>query len=49
MSALYNQVRDGACDLKTAGELANITGKYPERHGVIRPGLPVAPAAPVQT
>ena len=31
------------------GFYANITGKYPERHGVIRPGLPVAPAAPVQT
>lgn len=28
MSALYNQVRDGICDLKLAGELANITGKY---------------------
>jgi hypothetical protein len=28
MSALYNQVRDGTCDLKLAGELANITGKY---------------------
>lgn len=28
MSALYNQVRDGVCDLKLAAELANITGKY---------------------
>jgi hypothetical protein len=28
MSALYDQVRDGTCDLKLAGELANITGKY---------------------
>lgn len=28
MSALYNQVRDGSCDLKLASELANITGKY---------------------
>lgn len=28
MSALYDQVRDGTCDLKVAGELANITGKY---------------------
>jgi hypothetical protein len=28
MSLLYNQVRDGSCDLKLAGELANITGKY---------------------
>jgi len=28
MSILYDQVRDGGCDLKLAGELANITGKY---------------------
>lgn len=28
MSALYDQVRDGTCDLKVAGELANITGKF---------------------
>ena len=28
MSELYDQVRDGTCDLKVAGELANITGKY---------------------
>ena len=28
MSELYDQVRDGTCDLKLAGELANITGKY---------------------
>ena len=28
MSALYDQVRNGSTDLKTASELANITGKY---------------------
>ena len=28
MSWLYEQVKAGACDLKTAGELANITGKF---------------------
>lgn len=28
MSALYEQVRSGECDLKLAAELANITGKY---------------------
>lgn len=28
MSELYDQVRDGSCDIKLAGELANITGKY---------------------
>lgn len=28
MSTLYDQVRDGSCDLKLASELANITGKY---------------------
>lgn len=28
MSQLYEQVREGAVDLKLAGELANITGKY---------------------
>lgn len=28
MSALYDQVRDGTTDIKTASELANITGKY---------------------
>lgn len=28
MSELYEQVRNGECDLKLAGELANITGKY---------------------
>ncbi|SES08318.1 hypothetical protein [Sphingobium sp. YR768] len=28
MSALYEEVRSGTCDLKIAAELANITGKY---------------------
>lgn len=28
MSELYEQVKAGECDLKLAGELANITGKY---------------------
>jgi hypothetical protein len=28
MSALYEEVRSGQTDLKTASELANITGKY---------------------
>lgn len=28
MSELYEQVKSGACDLRLAGELANITGKY---------------------
>ena len=28
MSALYEQVRDGDCDLRVASELSNITGKY---------------------
>jgi hypothetical protein len=28
MSALYDEVRDGACELKTASELANIAGKF---------------------
>lgn len=28
MSDLYEQVKSGACDLRLAGELANITGKY---------------------
>lgn len=28
MSALYDEVRAGSTDLKTASELANITGKY---------------------
>lgn len=28
MSDLYEQVRDGDCDLRVASELANITGKY---------------------
>ena len=28
MSDLYEQVKSGACDLKLAAELANITGKY---------------------
>jgi len=28
MSALYDQVRDGTTELKTASELANIAGKY---------------------
>ena len=28
MSELYEQVKSGDCDLKLAGELANITGKY---------------------
>lgn len=28
MSDLYEQVRSGSMDLKVAGELANITGKY---------------------
>ena len=28
MSWLYEQVKNGDCDLKTAGELANITGKF---------------------
>lgn len=28
MSELYDQVRSGSCDLKLAGELANITGKF---------------------
>lgn len=28
MSDLYEQVKNGECDLKLAGELANITGKY---------------------
>lgn len=28
MSDLYEQVKAGDCDLKLAGELANITGKY---------------------
>lgn len=28
MSELYEQVKAGDCDLKLAGELANITGKY---------------------
>ena len=28
MSDLYDQVRSGQVDLKTAGELANISGKF---------------------
>lgn len=28
MSDLYEQVKSGGTDLKLAGELANITGKY---------------------
>jgi hypothetical protein len=28
MSALYDQVRDGSCELKTAAELSNIAGKF---------------------
>jgi hypothetical protein len=28
MSELYDQVRDGTTELKTASELANIAGKY---------------------
>lgn len=28
MSDLYEQVKNGDCELKLAGELANITGKY---------------------
>ena len=28
MSVLYDQVRAGQVDLKTAGELANISGKF---------------------
>lgn len=28
MSELYEQVKAGDCDLRLAGELANITGKY---------------------
>jgi hypothetical protein len=28
MSELYEQVKNGECDLKLAGELSNITGKY---------------------
>ncbi len=28
MSDLYDKVRTGRCDLKTAAELANIAGKY---------------------
>jgi hypothetical protein len=28
MSELYEQLKSGDCDLKLAGELANITGKY---------------------
>lgn len=28
MSELYEQVKSGECDIKMAGELANITGKY---------------------
>jgi hypothetical protein len=28
MSELYDQVRAGQVDLKTAGELANISGKF---------------------
>lgn len=28
MSALYDAVKNGECDLKLAAELANITGKY---------------------
>ena len=28
MSDLYEQVKSGTCDLKLAGELANITGKF---------------------
>lgn len=28
MSQLYEEVKAGTCDLKLAGELANITGKY---------------------
>jgi hypothetical protein len=28
MSQLYEEVRAGTCELKVAGELANITGKY---------------------
>lgn len=28
MSELYDQVREGGCDLKLAAELANITGKF---------------------
>lgn len=28
MSELYEQVKSSDCDLKLAGELANITGKY---------------------
>lgn len=28
MSDLYEQVKNGECDLKLAGELTNITGKF---------------------
>ena len=28
MSALYEELRDGKCELKTASELANIAGKF---------------------
>lgn len=28
MSELYEQVKSGSCELKTAAELANIAGKY---------------------
>ena len=28
MSALYEELRAGRCELKTAAELANIAGKY---------------------
>jgi hypothetical protein len=28
MSTLYDEVKSGATELKTAGELANIAGKY---------------------
>lgn len=28
MSDLYEQVKEGTCDLKLAAELSNITGKY---------------------
>lgn len=28
MSQLYDQVKSGACDLRLAGEMANITGKF---------------------
>lgn len=32
MSELYEQVKAGSTDLKTAGELANITGKFLKAH-----------------